>query len=260
LTRPRDLGDAVEIAIASPASRSFLPRQSSTLGICVKAGPTHAVSADGRALDFPADGVCVRAPGCIWSTDDTGPTGFVSIDVAIDAAMEGPRRGGMTFVDASALPDVRATARVLQSAGSRLAKQEAISLLVAAVVERALVRWPEVERGGHRTVLLARARAFLDDAVADNPSLDEVAAAAQLNKHVLVRRFRELYGTTPHAYLVIAKVDRARELLARGVAAAEVAMRLGFADQPHLTRRFRSVIGLTPVAYQRRVRAVGGGR
>ena len=50
-------------------------------------------------------------------------------------------------------------------------------------------------------------------------------------------------------------VERARELLARGAHVADVAARLGFADQPHFSRLFKRVLGLSPSRYARSVRA-----
>jgi AraC-like DNA-binding protein len=39
-------------------------------------------------------------------------------------------------------------------------------------------------------------------------------------------------------------------LLARGIAPADVAAALGFADQSHLTRTFGRTLGITPGRYQ----------
>jgi AraC-like DNA-binding protein len=45
-------------------------------------------------------------------------------------------------------------------------------------------------------------------------------------------------------------VNRARGLLESGLRPAEVASLVGFADQAHLTRWFRRVLGVTPAAYR----------
>jgi len=256
LVSPRGLNGAVELALAAPASRVFPTRRTSSLGICGKRGPAHHVRADGVTLEYPADSVCVRPPGCVWSSEPTGQVGFVSIDIAADALPEDPARGRMQFLPPAALPDLDRFARLMLSSAARLEKDEAIAALVTAVAEHAIVAWREpLDRGG-TPAALEHARTFLDAAVEDNPSLDEVAAAARLNKHVLIRRFRERFGTTPHAYLTIAKVDTARGLLARGTPVSEVAHALGFADQPHLTRVFRRSVGIGPATYQRQVRAL----
>jgi AraC-like DNA-binding protein len=257
LVRPDGMDGAVELALAAPACRSFPARVTETLGVCLKIGPSHEVRADGRPVEYPADSVCLRPPGCVWSTDDTGPVGFVCIDLAASLLPAEHRRGGMDFVPPAALPDVRALVTLLLSSAPRLEKDEAIATLVSVVYRRGVVlRGTPFDRRG-TPAALERARSFLEASLETNPSLDDLAGAAGMNKHVLVRHFRDRFGATPHAYLLLAKVERARTLLARGAAAAEVATVLGFADQAHLTRTFRNVVGLTPAAYRRRVRALG---
>lgn len=49
-------------------------------------------------------------------------------------------------------------------------------------------------------------------------------------------------------------MTRARTLLEAGLRPAEVAGLVGFADQAHLTRWFRRVLGVTPAAYRNSVR------
>ena len=53
----------------------------------------------------------------------------------------------------------------------------------------------------------------------------------------------------PYAWLAQHRVARARLLLDRGHRPAEAAALAGFADQAHLTRWFRRVVGVTPGAY-----------
>jgi len=63
--------------------------------------------------------------------------------------------------------------------------------------------------------------------------------------------FRGETGLPPHAYLNQLRVRLARRLLDRGVTPAEVAAAVGFADQAHLTRHFKRVVGVPPGSYQR---------
>jgi AraC-like DNA-binding protein len=51
------------------------------------------------------------------------------------------------------------------------------------------------------------------------------------------------------------RVRRAKELLALGETAANVASRAGFADQAQLTRHFKRFWSVTPARYARMVRA-----
>ena len=53
----------------------------------------------------------------------------------------------------------------------------------------------------------------------------------------------------PHVYVTGRRVELARRLLLDGVPAAEAATRAGFYDQSHLTRHFKRLHGVTPVAF-----------
>jgi len=58
--------------------------------------------------------------------------------------------------------------------------------------------------------------------------------------------FRKEVGLPPHAYLENVRVKRARELLLRGVPITDVSAAVGYADQSHLTNRFKRLLGMTP--------------
>jgi len=94
-------------------------------------------------------------------------------------------------------------------------------------------------------------RDLLAERLADPPTLAELAMLTGLSQFALLRAFRAATGLPPHAYLNQLRVRRARRLLDDGLPAAEVAARTGFADQAHLTRHFKRVVGVPPAAYQR---------
>ncbi len=99
---------------------------------------------------------------------------------------------------------------------------------------------------------VAAAVELLRDRFVGTLDLDTVAAAVGESKFRLLRRFRAATGMTPYQFLVSIRLAHARRLLAAGVAPGEVAAMTGFADQSHLTRRFRGRIGFTPGRYRDR--------
>jgi len=94
-------------------------------------------------------------------------------------------------------------------------------------------------------------RDLLHERLADPPTLAELAAMTELSQFALLRAFRADMGLPPHAYLNQLRVRRARLLLDAGMPAADIAAQVGFADQAHLTRHFKRVVGVPPAAYQR---------
>ncbi|WP_308298840.1 AraC family transcriptional regulator [Streptomyces sp. GESEQ-35] len=93
----------------------------------------------------------------------------------------------------------------------------------------------------------------LADELQTPPSLAELAAELDLSRYQLLRAFRTTMGMPPYAWLAQHRVHRARRLLECGLRPAEVAGMVGFADQAHLTRWFRRVLGVTPAAYRNSV-------
>src|SRR5262245_17708507 len=65
------------------------------------------------------------------------------------------------------------------------------------------------------------------------------------------RRFRYILGITSKGLQQVLRARRAVDLLARGEPIIHVANDLGFADQAHLTRSLKRLVGLTPGAILR---------
>jgi AraC-like DNA-binding protein len=263
--RPPFSGAPVEIVSADARPRAFPMRVTETLGICLKAGAAHGVRADGRLVAYPADSVCIRPPGCLW-TSEAAPVAFLSIDIGGDWLPAEGIRGVMTFAPRSELPDIRvivhrvnhaASALALDASGldaSALEADVALAELVTAAIGIVTPRAAALrdEGAGRRGVV--RARDFLVAYADQNPTLDCLARHASMNKFVLVRAFRRMFGTTPHAYLMAVRLERARALLASGMRSIDASAAAGFADQAHLSRWFKRKYGVTPAAYARRTR------
>ncbi|MFE7276737.1 helix-turn-helix domain-containing protein [Streptomyces sp. NPDC057623] len=97
----------------------------------------------------------------------------------------------------------------------------------------------------------------LADELTAPPSLEALATDLGLSRYQLLRAFRTAMGVPPYAWLAQYRVNRARTLLETGLRPAEVAGLVGFADQAHLTRWFRRVLGVTPAAYRNSVQDSG---
>ena len=111
----------------------------------------------------------------------------------------------------------------------------------------------------HTSGLAYRARGALGKEILDRVNdyvvahLDEpieVAALARIagrSPFHFTRVFTRSVGMTPHRYVVHLRLQRAIELLRDGRSSlAEIAARTGFADQSHLSRWMRRVLGVSP--------------
>jgi AraC-like DNA-binding protein len=92
-------------------------------------------------------------------------------------------------------------------------------------------------------------RAYLEDHYAENVTLEQIASSVNLSPFHLLRVFRDVVGLPPHMYLTQLRVTRARQMLKASLRPVEVALAVGFTDQSHLTKHFKSLVGVTPAQY-----------
>lgn len=110
---------------------------------------------------------------------------------------------------------------------------------------------PSPRRPGLSDRQLRRALDYIEDQVAGDPSLAQLAAVTGLSPVYFARQFKRAMGLPPYQYLLQRRIERAKRLLSDGeLPIAAVAIDSGFCHQEHLTRLFRRHCGLTPGAYR----------
>lgn len=98
---------------------------------------------------------------------------------------------------------------------------------------------------------------YIREHLAEEVSLATLADQAGLSPYHFCRVFKQTTGLSPHRYLISQRVERAREMLLEGgTRIAEVAVKVGFCDQSHLTAHFKRAYGVTPREF--RLRAFPG--
>jgi len=106
------------------------------------------------------------------------------------------------------------------------------------------------DRGmGSHPRAVSEAVRFIHENYARDVSLNDIAEAVHLSPFHAARLFKQALGVSPHQYLIQVRVNSARSLLSAGSgerSLAEVASAVGFADQSHLTRHFKRLLGITP--------------
>jgi AraC-like DNA-binding protein len=96
---------------------------------------------------------------------------------------------------------------------------------------------------------VAQVKDYIHANYAQSISLDQLSTLTQLHPSYLIRTFHAAMDIPPHVYLTQVRILQAKRLLLDGVPAGRVAMETGFADQSHLTRHFKRVVGVTPGHY-----------
>lgn len=141
------------------------------------------------------------------------------------------------------------THAILESEASDLEKSTyLLAFLVSFVEETRLARSenPKSMSNGQVIKLIEYLRTYYYD----NITLDELAKLIQMNPFILVRKFRKSTGLTPHQYLNNLRIIQARKFIHKGLDLKQVAVNCGFSDQSHLTRKFKSLVGVTPGRYK----------
>jgi AraC-like DNA-binding protein len=102
---------------------------------------------------------------------------------------------------------------------------------------------------GYEPKAVSRIKDYLNAHFKKNVRIDELTRITQLSRAYLIRSFQCCVGIPPYAYLIQTRIRHAKKLLAKKMPVAQVAYEMGFSDQSHLTRHFKSITGITPKQY-----------
>jgi AraC-like DNA-binding protein len=110
----------------------------------------------------------------------------------------------------------------------------------------------EPPRGGLSAGALRRVCEFVETHLEDDISLETLAAEARLSVYHFARGFKLSTGVSPLRYVLEQRVKRARQLLVQtDLPLSAIASVVGFFDQGHFSRQFRSLVGTTPSSFRR---------
>ena len=180
--------------------------------------------------------------------------------VAVETFGLDPARGVLPPLDALANPQLVAVLRAVDAelaaggVGGSLAAESLANLLAVHLI-RHLVAPGRAVHGQDGTLPQGRLRAileYIEEHLDAAPTLAEIAAVAGLNPYHFARQFKAATGLSPHQYVIMRRIERAKHLLqARTeLSLAEVATRAGFYDQSQFARHFKRFVGVTPKQFQ----------
>lgn len=91
---------------------------------------------------------------------------------------------------------------------------------------------------------------YIDAYLAHDLSLPTIAAVANLSPYHFSRMFKHTMGQSLHQYVIAQRIRTAQRLIeTSALSLAQIAARVGFADQSHLTRHFKRVYGVPPATF-----------
>lgn len=99
------------------------------------------------------------------------------------------------------------------------------------------------------------AKKILDDAPGDNLSLTRLSRLVGLNECKLKKGFKELFGTSIHAYVIQKRLELAKGLLEQErLSVSETAFQVGYGNASHFTAAFRKKYGVNPGEYRKEIK------
>ncbi|WP_254304064.1 AraC family transcriptional regulator [Shewanella sp. VB17] len=96
-------------------------------------------------------------------------------------------------------------------------------------------------------------RELFHDDLSQAFQLEDLARSLELSKFQFLRKFKQSVGMTPHAYLKRIRLEYAKKALIKGESTIEIAHNVGFFDQSHFNKAFKSAYLITPAYFQQRV-------
>jgi AraC-like DNA-binding protein len=96
-----------------------------------------------------------------------------------------------------------------------------------------------------------RAREMIDVSLHRPLTLAELSSHANRDRWGLSRDFRQVFGTSPHRYQIMRRLDIVKRCLVRGMDLADASLIAGFFDQSHMSRHFSHAFGLPPGKWQK---------
>lgn len=213
----------------------------------------------------PGD-VSVRSAGRSreWRATTDGVTLSLSVQPAfldrILARAAGSREAHVELEDASC-SDLRlaALATLLwdearqRGIGARIYAEAAITQLGVHLIRCYSRHLSEAPAGasmsGHK---LRRVTTFVEQNLAEDLSVQSLAAIAGMSEFHFAHAFRACTGISPHRYVLRCRIEKAKSLLSdTDLSLTEIAHRVGFAHPSHFTVAFHRATDLTPSTFRK---------
>jgi AraC family transcriptional regulator len=199
---------------------------------------------------------CIRAPGASFIHLHVSPTRLLTLAESEPSLKARTRLltavnredSVLTALAESIVREIR-----LQQAGSAILIE---SLFQSLCIQLLRAYCEDARIASRRPYVIApfrlrRAQDFIEEHLEQHIGLEQIAAAAGLSAFHFTRCFKEATGLAPYRYVLLRRVERAKDLLENtSQTLAQIALACGFATQQHLTEIFRAHTGVPPGRYR----------
>ncbi len=253
--RPECLMDS-EVICGDFTEYRFAPHEHDTWTIGWVTGGTNEFKREKKQFSAPAGTLCVVNPSEMHTGGGQRMSYWCLMPSAALLRMAFPETDFSALFttravvqDMAALRAARCMFEALLRSGDALGCQEAAVAALNAVLGGG-DRRSGLAHSGDNGACVARARDYFMEHLDRQVSLSEVSLSIGVSAFHICRQFAAQLGMSPGAFVRSRRVARAQELIRLGRDLSGVAAACGFADQAHMTRLFRSIIGCTPAQWR----------
>jgi len=137
-----------------------------------------------------------------------------------------------------------------EAARSSIAR--AASILLAGIGESAQTSSPGGDSGALLPWQSRRVLDYIEEHLGKPIRVADLSALLHRTEAHFSRVFKRTFGVSPHAYVLRRRIEHASRLMVESsTPLCEIALKCGFNDQAHLSKRFRQHKGLPPAAWRR---------
>jgi len=97
---------------------------------------------------------------------------------------------------------------------------------------------------------IVAAKVFIDENYGEALNLEEISQKAFLSRFHFHRLFSQVYKKTPHQYLTLKRIEKAKDLLGENKQVTEVCNEVGFESLGSFSVLFKKEIGFAPQYYR----------
>ena len=245
---------------------SYFPMSQHLLVLMIRPPKKHYLRSEGLKLDkpLPAGSISVVPAGSSVLCSHQGSVDSLLIylepsrvaQVAAESFEMDPSRTVVPPVDGLNAPELRSAMLAVDAelkaggAGGPLMVEALANMLCVHLIRHFL--GARELAGGSDGVLPRRKLHTVIEYIMENlegsPTLEQMAAVAQLSPYHFARQFKATTRLAPYQYVIERRVERAQQLLRINgeLSLAEIAVLAGFSDQSHLTSLFKRITGVTP--------------
>lgn len=93
--------------------------------------------------------------------------------------------------------------------------------------------------------------AYLQEHMSQRISIDTICKTLEIKPTTFFIQFEKQLSITPKRFLMVERINAAKNLLKKGINISKVATSIGFCDHSHFTHAFKKFEGITPTEYRR---------